>query len=82
MLLSEMIKTCQELQDLHGDLEMSILDDFTGGGVPRTINSKPCVLNIDDLKNYFFDNGYGIDKINDFLEDVETKSGKIIIMGY
>ncbi len=48
MLLSEMIKTCQKLQKLYGDLEISSLDGFNGGGVPRIINLKPRALNIDN----------------------------------
>ena len=53
MFLNEMIKTCKQLQKLHSDLEISILDGFNGG-VPRTLNSEPRVLNIDNPNNYFF----------------------------
>ena len=53
MLLSEMIKKCQELEILHGDLEIAILDGFNGGGVPRTINSPPRVFDTSKPCNYF-----------------------------
>lgn len=76
MLLSEMIKKCQELEILYGDLEITILDGFNGGGVPRTINSPPRVFDTSEPCNYFCEDD------NDILGDINTKSGKIIIMGY
>ena len=76
MLLSEMIKKCQELEILHGDLEIAISDGFNGGGVPRTINSPPRVFDTSKPCNYFSEEDDNI------LSDTNTKSGKIIIMGY
>lgn len=76
MLLSEMIKKCQELEILQGDLEIAILEGFNGGGVPRTINSLPRVFDTSKPCNYFCEDD------DDILGDINTKSGKIIIMGY
>lgn len=50
------------------DCEITILDGFNGGGNPRTINLGPRLTNIDE---YNYD-----------TDDIETKRGNIIVMGY
>lgn len=75
MLLSEMIKTCKELLDSHGDLKITILDGYNGGGIPRTITLKPQVFDTGSITSYFFE-----DEL-DLLNKINTNVGNIVIIG-
>jgi hypothetical protein len=57
--------------------EITILDGFNGGGIPRTINFGPILFDPQDKERTF--NG---DEMQDY-SDLDTPSGqKIIVMGY
>lgn len=50
--------------------ELTILDGFNGGGVPRTINLGPHVRNLNEQH------------MNCDTDDIETQSGDVIVIGF
>lgn len=52
------------------DLEVAIIDGFNGGGEPRTINYGPHVRDVN------------IEHSSYITDDIETKAGSIVVMGF
>jgi hypothetical protein len=74
MKKSELIKI---LNKIEGDFEITILDGFNAGGIPRTINHGPIYWNPLD-RQHTFDG----DERQDY-SDIDSPSGTpIIVMGY
>lgn len=68
----------EKLLLLPQDMEVTILDGFNGGGMPRTINFGPLV---DDPKSDLRTPGIVLD--SDDYSDIETPEGEpIVVMGY
>lgn len=67
MKLDTMIQRLMDMRKLYGNIEVAILDDFNGGGEPRTINCGPLVEDVNKLEE---------------LDDINTREGMIVLMGY
>ena len=67
MKISKLINDLEAMKKSHGELEITILDGFNGGGEPRTIN-------LITKRN--------IEQCRHDTDDIETKSGDILVMGY
>lgn len=70
MLASEMIARLQRLVETRGDLEVTILDGFNGGGDPRTVNLGPAVRDLDDPH------------VRLDCDDINTQHGHVIVMAF
>ena len=60
-----------KLNSIEGNPEITILDGFNGGGEPRTINFGPTLQSTTPSEFMKYD-----------CADIETQTGKIILMGY
>lgn len=71
MKIDDLVERLLEAKKEHGNIEVTILDGFNGGGKPRTINIGPVVETIPNPNNHGRD-----------TEDIATKEGSYVTIGF